>query len=159
MKRLTLLLFGPNLPPPRHLHKLSNKFIKIFLKEREKETFRECDYYQVEVEVEYFGDKQREYAFSPVIPVHRDFLHQVEKIYGNLNAEMMLCTMQHEHHLVRIADNEYEGYCYYSKFTNEKILFFDFDLERVKKTCIKMPKEEDAEKVMEEWLSGTKINK
>jgi hypothetical protein len=39
MEQLTLLFFGEKLPPSRHLHRLSNKFINLFLKEREKESF------------------------------------------------------------------------------------------------------------------------
>lgn len=160
MANLTLLLFGQKLPPHRHLHKLTHKFINIYLKEREKETFKESDYYEILLEEYYFGDKQRDFIYPPIIPVHKDFLYQVESIYGNLNAEMILCTMQHEHPVVYIDNIEYEGYCYYSKCLNEKILFFDTDIEHLKKTFIKMPKEANAEKVMENWLmSNGNLNK
>lgn len=153
MENLTLLLLGQKLPPHRHLHKLSNKFINIFLKECEKETFRESDYYEILVEERYFGDKQREFIYAPIIPVHKDFLYQIESIYGNLNAETILCTMQHQHPFVVINNIEYEGYCYYAKNSNEKILFFDTDVEQLKKAFIKMPKEADTEKVLEDWLN------
>lgn len=160
MANLTLLLFGQKLPPHRHLHKLANKFINIYLKEREKETFRESDYYEILVEEHYFGDEQREFIYRPIIPVHKDFLYQVESIYGNLNAEMILCTMQHEHPVVNIDNIEYEGYCYYAKNTNEKILFFDTDIEHLRKTLIRLPKEANAEKVMDNWLNRDRdINK
>lgn len=157
MEELTLLLFGENLPPQRHLHKLSNKFINIFLRESEKETFRESDYYVIFVEVRYFGDKQREYIYNPAIPVHKDFLHQIESIYANLNAEMILCTMQHEHPTVYTNQIEYEGYCYYAKNTNDKILFFEADVEQLKKTFIRMPKESNTEQVMQNWLTKRKM--
>ncbi|WP_374963126.1 hypothetical protein [Lysinibacillus sp. RS5] len=159
MENLTLLLFGHKLPPHRHLHKLSNKFINIFLKEREKETFNESDYYVVIIEERYFGDEQREYLYRPVIPVHKDFLYQVQSIYGKLNAETILCTMQHEHPFVAINNIEYEGYCYYAKNSNEKILFFDTVKEPLTKSFIKMPKEVNAEKVMRNWLNDQNINK
>ena len=153
MEQLTLLLFGEKLPPSRHLHKLSNKFINLFLKEREKEAFRESDYYVVFIEEHYLGDEQRKLIFPPpAIPVHKDFLHQVQSIYGNLNTEMVLCTMQHEHPIVFIDDIEYEGYCYYAKDSNEKILFFDTDKEPLKKSFIKMPQEANAAKAMKKWL-------
>jgi|GEM_PF-5049295 len=152
MESLTLLLFGENIPPRRHLHKLSNKFINIFLKERQKETFNEADYYEIIVEEQYLGDQQRETIYCPVIPVHKDFLYQVEAIYNNLNAEMVLCTMQHEHPITYIDDTMFEGYCYYAKETNEKILFFDSNEEPYSKFYKRLPKEESAEKVMTDWL-------
>ncbi len=151
------LLFGDKLPPHRHLHKLSNKFVDIFLKEREKETIRESDYYEIIVEEHYLGDEQREYIHAPIIPVHKDFLHQIEAIYANLNAEMILCTMQHEHPIVHINNIEYEGYCYYGKNSNEKILFFDIDIEQLKKSFIRMLKEANVERVMKNWLNKAKI--
>ncbi len=157
MEKLTLLLFGENFPPHRHLHKLSNKFINIFLKEREKEQFRESDYYEVLIEERYLGDEQREYLYTPVIPIHKDFLHQVESIYANLNAEMILCSIQHEHPIVYINQIEYEGYCYYAKNSNEKILFFESDIEHLKKAFIRMPKDANVEQVMENWLVKSKI--
>ncbi|MEK4231382.1 hypothetical protein [Solibacillus sp. FSL H8-0538] len=80
MESFTLLVVGEKLPPHRHLHKLSKKFITIFLKEREKEAFREVDYYQILVAEHDFGDEHRECIYAPVIPVHRVFLHQVETI-------------------------------------------------------------------------------
>ena len=151
MESLTLLLFGKNIPPQRHLHKLSNKFINIFLKERQKETFNEADYYEIIVEEQYLGNQQRETIYCPVIPVHKDFLYQVEAIYNNLNAEMVLCTMQHEHPIAYIADTMFEGYCYYAKETNEKILFFTNE-EPYRKFYKRLPKEASAEKVMTDWL-------
>lgn len=156
MEELILLLFGERIPPHRHLHKLSNKFINLFLKEHEKDTFRESDYYLVFVEERYFGDEQREYINTPAIPIPKDFLHQVESIYANLNAEMLLCTMQHEHHTVYINQIEYEGYCYYTKNTNDKILFFDSDIEQLNKSFIRMPKEANADQVMNNWLTKFK---
>ncbi|WP_028393921.1 hypothetical protein [Bacillus cihuensis] len=155
MEELILLLFGENIPPHRHLHKLSNKFINIFLKEREK--VRESDYYLIFVEERYFGDQQREYINAPAIPIHKDFLHQVESIYANLNAEMILCTMQHEHPTVYINEIEYEGYCYYAKNTNDKILFFESDIEQLNKSFIRMSKEANTEQVMKNWLTKSKI--
>ncbi|MED3802173.1 hypothetical protein P4562_09550 [Lysinibacillus xylanilyticus] len=152
MEQLILLLFGEKLPPSRHLHKLSNKFINLFLKEREKESFRESDYYVVYIEEYYFGDEQRKSIFPPAIPVHKDFLHQVQSIYGNLNAEMVLCTMQHEHPIAYIDNIKYEGYCYYAKDSNEKILFFDTDKEPLTKFFIKLPQETNASKAMRRWL-------
>jgi len=157
MEKLILLLFGDKIPPHRHLHKLSNKFINIFLKEREKGPFRESEYYLIFVEERYFGDEQREYINAPAIPIHKDFLHQVESIYANLNAEMILCTMQHEHPKVYINQIEYEGYCYYAKNTNDKFLFFDSDIEQLNKSFISMSKEVNAEQVMKNWLTKSKI--
>lgn len=148
MDSLTLLLYGEKIPPHRHLHKLSNKFINIFLKERKKDTFRESKYYEVIIEEQYFGNEEREFLTSPIIPVHKDFLQQVVSIYAYLNVEIMLCTMQHEHPIVYKDNNEYEGYCYYAKESNEKILFFNTDVEQKKRMFIKMAKEVDAKQVM-----------
>ncbi|QDQ02979.1 hypothetical protein FOH38_22435 [Lysinibacillus fusiformis] len=64
--------------------------------------------------------------------------------------------MKHGRPIVYIDNINYEGYCYYAKDSNEKILFFDTDLEQHKKMLIKMPKQVNAEKVMKSELSSTK---
>lgn len=157
MEKFTLLLFGERLPPHRHLHKLSNKFINIFLREREKEKFSESDYFEIFIEERYLGEEPREYIYAPVIPIHKDFLYQVESIYSNLNAEMILCTMHHEHPIVFRNQIEYAGYCYYAKNSDDKILFFDSDNEQLKKTFVKMRKDVNVELVMEKWLAEFKF--
>lgn len=125
MESLTLLTYGTNIPPHKHLHKLGNKFINHFMKERNTEDFTAEEYYEVTVEEQSLNSTQRNYITAPIIPIHKNYMQNLLNVYGNLNATVILCTEEHEHPLVHFNDIEYEGYCYYELNTDKKILFFE----------------------------------
>ena len=125
MESLTLLIYGTNIPPHKHLHKLASKFINQFMKVRKTADFTDKEYFEVIVEEQSLNSTQRNYITAPIIPIHKNYLQNLLKVYGNLNATVTLCTEQHEHPLVYFNDIEYEGYCYYELNTDKKILFFE----------------------------------
>ncbi len=125
MESLTLLIYGTNIPPHKHLHKLANKFINHFMKVRNTVDFTDKEYYEVIVEEQSLNSAQRNYITAPIIPIHKNYLQNLLNAYGNLNATVTLCTEEHEHPLVYFNDIEYEGYCYYELNTDKKILFFE----------------------------------
>ena len=149
MESLTLLIYGTNIPPHKHLHKLGNKFINQFLKVRETEKFNDDEFYEVIVEEESLNGEKRNYIHAPVIPVHKNYLENLLKVYGNINATVTLCTQEHEHPTVYFNEIEFEGYCYYELNSNNKILFFEvFD----RKYVVSLPKKDSSEKLMIHYI-------
>lgn len=125
MKSLTLLIYGENIPPHKHLHKLGNKFINQFMKARQSIDFSDEDYYEVIVDEQPLNSTKRNYIAAPIIPIHKSYLKNLLNVYDNLNANLVLCMEEHEHPLVYFNNIEYEGYCYYEMNTDKKILFFE----------------------------------
>jgi len=149
VESLTLLIYGINISPHKHLHKLANKFINRFMKVRQTIDFTDEHYYEVIVEEQSLISAQRNYITAPVIPVHKNYLQNLLKVYSNLNATVTLCTEEHEHPLVCFNDIEYEGYCYYELNSDKKILFFGvLDTKHV----ISLPKQSNPEKLMLEYI-------
>ncbi len=151
MESLTLLIYGTNIPPHKHLHKLASKFINQFMKVRETADFNDEEYYEVLVEEQSLNSTQRNYITAPIIPIHKNYLQNLLKVYGNLNATVTLCTEQHEHPLVYFNDIEYEGYCYYELNTDNKILFFE---ELGTKYVVTLSKNSASEQLMLEYIKN-----
>lgn len=149
MESLTLLIYGTNLPPHKHLHKLANKFINQFMKVRQTAGFTDEEYYEVIVEEQSLISDQRNFITAPIIPVHKSYLQNLLKVYGNFNATVVLCTEEHEHPVVYFNDVEYEGYCYYELNTDKKILFFEVSGT---KYVVPLSKKSSSEQLMLEYI-------
>ena len=95
------------------------------MKVRQTENFTDEEYYEVIVEEQSLSSTQRNYITAPIIPIHKSYIQNLLKVFGNLNGAVALCTEEHEHPLIYFNDIEYEGYCYYEMNTDKKIVFFE----------------------------------
>lgn len=151
MKSLILLIYGTNIPPHKHLHKLGNKFINHFMKLRSTVDFTDEGYYEVIVEEQSLNSTRRNYITAPIIPIHKNYMQNLLNVYGNLNATVTLCTEEHEHPLVYLNEIEYEGYCYYELNTDKKIMFFEVVGT---KYVVPLSKNSSSEQLMLEYIKN-----
>ena len=125
MENLVLLMYGDSIPPQKHIHKIIDKYSKYFLNDWEKEDFPEEEYVEITIEERYLGLQTRKSEILPTVPIKYEYLSKFINIFKSFNCDICLCMDNHEHPIASIDDIEYEGYCYYLKDENKKILFLD----------------------------------
>ncbi|MFJ7186456.1 hypothetical protein [Lysinibacillus xylanilyticus] len=125
MEKLVLLMYGDSLPPRKHIHKIADKYIRYFLNEMKNESLNEDEYCKIRIEERYIGLGTRSYGFPPIVPIKYEYLTKFINIFKSLNCNICLCTESHEHPTSYIGGFAYEGYCYYMKDEEKKILFLE----------------------------------
>lgn len=142
METKVVLLYGEALPPFKHIEKIINKYYKYYLSDKDKEGFKEDNYYDIWIEERHTGlDAREERYYTPTVSVKIEFLPKFLNIFRALKGNVSLCKTNHEHPIVQISDVEYEGYCFYLDNGKEKVIFYD-------KLWMKVDVNEDTEKAL-----------
>ncbi|MGG3799655.1 hypothetical protein [Metabacillus fastidiosus] len=126
IERKVVLLYGDILSPFKHIEKITIKYHQYYLRDKDKEDFSIDNYYEIWIDERYTGINAREPRdYTPVILVKKEFLSKFLNIFRVLKGNMCLCKLNHEHLISYIDGFEYEGYCFYMKNEEKKILFLE----------------------------------
>lgn len=120
-----LLLYGDNIPPHKHINKIADKYIRYFLKDREIEGFTEDEYVEIRIEERFLGLHSRQSHYPPIVPVKKEYLSKFINIFKSFTCNVCICNTNHEHPIASINGIDYEGFCYYLKDEESKILFLE----------------------------------
>lgn len=122
-------MYGDLIPTRKHIHKIADKYIRYYLNDKKKESHNEDEYCEITIEERYIGPGTKG-GYSPVVPIKYEYLTKFINIFKFFNCNICLCTENHEHPTSFIDGLVYEGYCYYMKDEEKKILFLeDYGME------------------------------
>jgi hypothetical protein len=72
LEKKVVLLYGPVLPPIKHIEKVLWQFSRHYFRDKLKEDFNEDNYYDVRVEQQYTGIEPREFNYSLGVNVKKE---------------------------------------------------------------------------------------
>ena len=125
MGKLVLLMYGDLIPPYKHIKRIVDKYIRYFINDKKNEDFNEDEYVEIRIEERHIGLKPREWHYPLITPIKLEYLSKFKSIFQSFNCNICLCTENHEHPTFVTGNIEYEGYCYYLRDDQRKILFLE----------------------------------
>lgn len=130
MEKLVLLVYGDLMPPHKHIKRIVDKYIRYFLNDRKKEDFNEDEYVEIRIEERYIGLKTRLWHYPLIAPIKYEYFSKLLGIFRSFNCNICVCSDDHEQPTALVGEIEYEGYCYYMRDEEKKILFLeDYSME------------------------------